>query len=165
MKNKKDRIAVIRELVQTKSLGSQEELLVELQDRGYEITQATLSRDLKQMQIAKVATREGGYMYVLPDVAASMRSGSPHVVSVHALTGVVSMECSTTVALIRTRPGYASSIAYDIDQASLPEVLGTIAGDDTIAVFPRSGYSTIALADSLCRALPRRLADEPRRDR
>ena len=62
MKNKKDRIAAIRDIIQSQSISSQEELMRELLIKGIEVTQATLSRDLKQMQIAKIATREGGYM-------------------------------------------------------------------------------------------------------
>ena len=122
MKNKKDRIAVIRDIIQSQSISSQDELLTQLLEKGFKVTQATLSRDLKQMQIAKIATREGGYMYVMPDVAA---------------------------------PGYASSIAYDIDMCALPEVMGTLAGDDTILVIPRSGFTTHQVAEALCAALPK----------
>ena len=70
MKNKIDRISVIRDIVQNQSIGSQDELLAQLQSKGFDVTQATLSRDLKQMQVAKIATRDGGYVYVMPDVAA-----------------------------------------------------------------------------------------------
>lgn len=156
MKNKKDRIAVIREVIQSISISSQEELLQELVKRGFEVTQATLSRDLKQMQIAKIATREGGYMYVMPDVAASVKSKMPpHFIPPKTVSGVVSIECSQVLIVVRTKPGYASSIAYDIDLSALPEVMGTVAGDDTILVIPRSGYTTQQVAEALCNALPR----------
>lgn len=156
MKNKKDRISAIREIVQGQSISSQDELLRVLVKRGFDVTQATLSRDLKQMQIAKIATRDGGYLYVMPDVAASMKNTTPgHFIPPHTLQGVVSMECSTVLIVVRTKPGYASSIAYDIDQSVLPEVMGTVAGDDTILVIPRSGYSTPQVAEALCRVLPR----------
>lgn len=158
MKNKKDRIAVIREVIQSQSISSQEELLRALELRGYEVTQATLSRDLKQMQIAKIATREGGYMYVMPDVAASAKSKvSPHFIPPKTVAGVVSIECSQVLIVIRTKPGYASSIAYDIDLSALPEVMGTVAGDDTILVIPRSGFTTQQVAEALCEALPKSL--------
>lgn len=158
MKNKKDRIAVIREVIQSQSISSQEELLRALEIRGYEVTQATLSRDLKQMQIAKIATREGGYMYVMPDVAASAKSKvSPHFIPPKTVAGVVSIECSQVLIVIRTKPGYASSIAYDIDLSALPEVMGTVAGDDTILVIPRSGFTTQQVAEALCEALPKSL--------
>lgn len=158
MKNKKDRIAAIREVIQSQSIGSQEELLKVLMTQGFSVTQATLSRDLKQMQIAKIATREGGYMYVMPDVAASAKSKvAPHIIPPKTVAGVVSIECSQVLIVIRTKPGYASSIAYDIDMSGLPEVMGTLAGDDTVLVIPRAGYTTNQVADALCAALPKAL--------
>jgi len=158
MKNKKDRIAAIREVIQSQSISSQDELLRALMDRGYEVTQATLSRDLKQMQIAKIATREGGYMYVMPDVAASAKNKiSPHFIPPKTVAGVVSIECSQVLIVVRTKPGYASSIAYDIDMSALPEVMGTVAGDDTILVIPRGGFTTQQVAEALCDALPKSL--------
>lgn len=157
MKNKKDRIAAIREIIQGKSIGSQEELLTELRQKGYEVTQATLSRDLKQMQIAKIATREGGYMYVMPDVAASVKhQPTPHFIPPQTIAGVVNVECSAVLIVVRTKPGYAGSIAYDIDMSAIPEVMGTIAGDDTILVIPRAGYTTTQVADSICRTLQKK---------
>lgn len=158
MKNKKDRIAAIREVIQSMSIGSQDELLKVLVTRGFEVTQATLSRDLKQMQIAKIATREGGYMYVMPDVAASAKSQvSPHIIPPKTVAGVVSIECSQVLIVVRTKPGYASSIAYDIDMSGMPEVMGTLAGDDTVLVIPRGGYTTNQVAEALCNALPKSL--------
>lgn len=154
MKNKKDRIACIREIVQSMSIGSQDELLRELDRHGFTVTQATLSRDLKQMQIAKIATREGSYMYVMPDVAATLKSSiAPHVIPPHTIAGVVSIECSSVLIVMRTKPGYASSIAYDIDMSSMPEVMGTLAGDDTLLIVPRGGYTTAEVADALVRTL------------
>ena len=158
MKNKKDRIAAIRDVIQSQSISSQEELLQQLLARGYEVTQATLSRDLKQMQIAKVATREGGYMYVMPDVAASAKNKVPvHIIPPKTVAGVLKIECSQVLIVIRTKPGYASSIAYDIDMSALPEVMGTVAGDDTILVIPRGGFTTQQVADAICAALPKSL--------
>lgn len=156
MKNKKDRIAAIREVIQNQSIGSQDELLKVLVTHGFAVTQATLSRDLKQMQIAKIATREGGYMYVMPDVAASVKTKvAPHIIPPKTVAGVVSIECSQVLIVIRTKPGYASSIAYDIDMSGLPEVMGTLAGDDTVLVIPRGGYTTNQVAEALCNALPK----------
>ncbi len=157
MKNKKERISAIRDIVQNQSIGSQEELLNQLHRRDFEVTQATLSRDLKQMQVAKIATRDGGYVYVMPDVAATLKGGiAPHFIQPHSIRGIISIECSSVLIIIKTKPGYASSIASDIDQAELKEVMGTIAGDDTILVIPRGGYTTTQVAESLCTILPRK---------
>lgn len=157
MKNKKERISAIRDIVQNQSIGSQEELLNQLHRRDFEVTQATLSRDLKQMQVAKIATRDGGYVYVMPDVAATLKGGiAPHFIQPHSIRGIISIECSSVLIIIKTKPGYASSIASDIDQAEHKEVMGTIAGDDTILVIPRGGYTTTQVAESLCTILPRK---------
>ena len=93
----------------------------------------------------------------MPDVAASMKSNlTNHFVSPHNIKGVVSVECSTVLVVVRTKPGYASSIASDVDQSLLPEVMGTVAGDDTILVIPRGGYTTNQVAEALCNILPRK---------
>ncbi|MBQ0058103.1 MAG: arginine repressor [Bacteroidales bacterium] len=157
MKVKKDRISAIREIIQSRDISSQQELLDILQQQGHKLTQATLSRDLKQMQIVKMSLRDGGYLYVMPDVAASMKSNlASHFVPPRNIKGIMSIECSTVLVVVRTKPGYASSIAYDIDQSMLPEVMGTVAGDDTILVIPRGGYNTNQVAESLCHVLPRK---------
>lgn len=156
MRNKKDRLVAIREIIQSQCISNQEELLRELVKRGYEVTQATLSRDLKQMRVSKVATREGGYMYVMPDVASTFKgNAAPRFVPKHTVVGVISIECSNVLIVIRTKPGYASSIAYNLDMSSLPEVMGTLAGDDTVLVIPRAGYTPAQVADALCNALPK----------
>jgi transcriptional regulator of arginine metabolism len=155
MKNKKDRIAVIRDIIQSQSISSQDELLTQLLEKGFKVTQATLSRDLKQMQIAKIATREGGYMYVMPDVAASAKNKvSPHFIPSKTVAGVVSIECSQVLIVVRTKPGYASSIAYDIDNAHIPLIIGTIAGDDTIMIVTEDGVPHNSVREALSSIIP-----------
>ena len=156
MKVKKDRLDTLRMIISSREMGSQDELLTALQQEGFKLTQATLSRDLKQMQVAKIATRDEGYVYVMPDVAATIKGGiAPHFIPPYSMKGIVSIECSSVLIVIKTKPGYASSIAYDIDMAELKEVMGTIAGDDTILVIPRGGYTTTQVAESLCAFLPK----------
>ncbi len=156
MKEKDDRLQAIREVIQTRDVGNQQELLEILQERGYKLTQATLSRDLKALRIVKMSLSEGGYLYVLPDVAASMEGNlTNHFVSPHNIKGVQSVECSTVLVVVRTKPGYASALASDIDQMMAPEIMGTVAGDDTILVIPRGGYNTNQVAEVLVKILPR----------
>ena len=69
MKNKVDRLQAIKEIIISHKISSQEDLLKQLTERGFDLTQATLSRDLKQLQIAKVAGKDGGYLYVMPETA------------------------------------------------------------------------------------------------
>lgn len=135
MKNKKTRLQVILELIQANCIGSQEELSKLLSTKGFDVTQATLSRDLKALKITKVATDMGGYMYIIPDsnnLQDKMLSvGRASVNSLHQ-GGVISIQFSGQMAVIKTRNGYASGLAYDIDMSKSPEILGTISGADTV---------------------------------
>ena len=120
------------EAFESKEVGSQEELLQELNREGFELTQATLSRDLKQLKVAKAASMNGKYVYVLPNNIMYKRSTDQSAGEMLRNNGFISLQFSGNIAVIRTRPGYASSMAYDIDNRECPAVLGTIAGDDTI---------------------------------
>lgn len=107
------------------------------------MTQATLSRDLKQLKVAKASSMTGKYAYVLPNSTVYRRlpeNNSP-VREMMKYTGFISINFSQNIAVIRTRPGYASSLAYDIDNHNLSEIVGTIAGDDTIMLVIREGVS------------------------
>jgi len=142
MKQKDDRIETIKMLISSKELGSQKEVLDELKKEGFVLTQATLSRDLKQLKVAKAASMNGKYVYVLPNETMYKRVHKP--LSARDMIknpGYLSFNTSGNMAIIKTRPGYASSIAYDIDNSDIPEILGTIAGDDTIFIVMKEGIN------------------------
>ncbi|WP_298072568.1 arginine repressor [uncultured Bacteroides sp.] len=132
MKKKANRLDAIKMIISSKEIGSQEELLQALGQEGFELTQATLSRDLKQLKVAKAASTNGKYIYVLPNDIMYKRHNHQSASEMLMFSGFVSLQFSHNVAVIRTRPGYASSIAYDIDNRKCSHILGTIAGDDTI---------------------------------
>ena len=135
MRIKKDRLETLRMIISSREMGSQEELLAALQEEGFKLTQATLSRDLKQLKVAKAASMGGNYVYVLPNVAMYKRVSSPaQVKEMMQVPGFLSINFSGNIGVIKTRPGYASSIAYNIDASNIPYILGTIAGDDTILI-------------------------------
>jgi transcriptional regulator of arginine metabolism len=131
MKNKLKRLHEIKEIISTSSIGSQEDLLNILSSRGYELTQATLSRDLKQLKVVKSPTAGGGYKYILPERNSARKATAEESYSI-AGNGFISITFSGLMAVIKTRPGYASSIAYEIDEKAPNEILGTVAGEDTI---------------------------------
>lgn len=132
MKNKNSRLEAVRRIVSEKDVKNQEQLMAMLSEQGFNVTQATLSRDLKKMKISKVANTYGEYVYVLPNHAVLKRVGDEqHSVS-QPRYGFVSLTFSGNMAVIKTKPGYAGSMAYDIDNSEIPGVLGTIAGDDTL---------------------------------
>lgn len=132
MKKKADRLDAIKMIISGKEISSQDELLQALENEGFVLTQATLSRDLKQMKVAKAANINGKYVYVLPNNILYKRSNDRTASEMLMTSGFLSLQFSKNIAVIRTRPGYASSMAYDIDNRECPYILGTIAGDDTI---------------------------------
>ena len=137
-----------------RQVGSQEELLQELNREGFELTQATLSRDLKQLKVAKAASMNGKYVYVLPNNIMYKRSTDQSAGEMLRNNGFISLQFSGNIAVIRTRPGYASSMAYDIDNNEFSEILGTIAGDDTIMLVLREGVAISKIRQLLSLIIP-----------
>lgn len=154
MKNKSTRLECIKMIISSRDIGSQEELLQALQVEGFELTQATLSRDLKQLKVAKAANTAGKYVYVLPNNILYKRSNERPANEMLMTTGFVSLQFSGNIAVIRTRPGYASSIAYDIDNRECSAILGTIAGDDTIMMVLREGVNEQEVRGFLSQIIP-----------
>lgn len=150
MKVKNSRMEALKLIISSKELGSQDEVLRELEKEGFKLTQATLSRDLKQLKVAKAASMNGKYVYVLPNETMYKRVHKPLPASeMMQMPGFVSINFSGNMGVIRTRPGYASSIAYNIDNGDIPEILGTIAGDDTIFIVTKPGAREIDIIDGL----------------
>lgn len=155
MKVKDKRLETIKMLISSKELGSQEDVLAELRKEGFNLTQATLSRDLKQLKVAKAASMNGRYVYVLPNETMYRRVRKPmSALEMIQSTGFVSINFSGNLCVIKTRPGYASSIAYNIDCCEMSEVLGTIAGDDTLFVAMKSGVTHNELLERLSEIFP-----------
>ena len=155
MKIKNDRLEALRMIISSQELGSQDELLAALKKEGFQLTQATLSRDLKQLKVAKAATMRGNYVYVLPNDTMYKRVSTPHMVrEMLQVPGFVSINFSGNMGVIKTRPGYASSIAYNIDNNHIEEILGTIAGDDTIFIVIKQGVTKENVIDALSEVVP-----------
>ena len=155
MKDKNNRLDAIKMIISSKEIGSQEELLQALSKEGFQLTQATLSRDLKQLKVAKAASMNGSYVYVLPNNTMYKRMVEPQSATEMMMNnGFKSIEFSRNIAVIKTRPGYASSLAYDIDVHDIYEILGTIAGDDTIILVLREEAAREALKQALSGIIP-----------
>jgi transcriptional regulator of arginine metabolism len=135
MANKRERQAVILELLGRREVGSQEDLRKLLLQRGWDVTQATLSRDLRELRVARVPTPAGARYSIADadsaDTRVTLDTLLPQLFA--AVDGVAEL------ALIRTVRGGAQPIAEAIDKEKWSEVIGTIAGDDTILVVCRSG--------------------------
>jgi transcriptional regulator of arginine metabolism len=153
MKAKMQRLVAIRELISDKEITSQEELVVLLKRKGFELTQATLSRDLKMLQVIKAPGFDGGYIYRLPQNQSVNKKNEPEVAR-FLYEGIVSVDVSGNMAVLKTKPAYASSIAAVIDGTNPFEVLGTIAGDDTIFMVVREGIERVDLIGLLFKIFP-----------
>ena len=134
------RQARIVAILSSRSVHSQGELAALLADDGIDVTQATLSRDLEELGAVKLRGADGGGgVYVVPEDGSPVRGVSGGTERVSRLLGelLVSTDASGNLAVLRTPPGAAHYLASAIDRAALPEVVGTVAGDDTILVIAR----------------------------
>ncbi|MEN8117420.1 MAG: ArgR family transcriptional regulator [Bacteroidota bacterium] len=154
MKNRTQRQLEIRNIIQNGNVHSQDELLVELKQKGFDLTQATLSRDLKSLQVAKVPHPARGYVYIIQGNGQNVNQAEQNRVN-YLADGYSDLQFSGNLAVLKTRPGYASSIAVVIDQANPWEIIGTIAGDDTILIIQREGISKADLINSLVKIMPK----------
>lgn len=155
MKEKTNRLEVLKMLISSKELSNQDEVLTALEAEGFHITQATLSRDLKQLKVAKAASMNGRYMYVLPNETMYKRvSSNVSAREMMQSSGFRSINFSGNMVVVKTRPGYASSIAYNIDNSDIPQILGTIAGDDTIFIVKGVGVTNDEIVEGLRHILP-----------
>lgn len=152
MKSKINRLSIIKEIIEKEPVSSQEELLLLLKKEGFDLTQATLSRDLKQLKISKVPDAESGYVYRTASSMEATRSKLP--IGNMFSDYFKSIEFSNNIAVIRTFSGYANSIAISIDSQNLFEIIGTIAGDDTILLVLREGVSSKQLKLALSKKFP-----------
>ena len=154
--SKKDRLAALRLVILSNELGSQEEVIQAMARQSIAITQATLSRDMKQLKVAKAANSEGRYVYALPEESAYRRVHRPQTPAQNILPspGYKSIQFSGNMGVIRTHPGFASSLASNIDQLTPRDVIGTIAGDDTIFIVLRDGAKHVDVVDHLSAIIP-----------
>jgi transcriptional regulator of arginine metabolism len=144
------RQARIVHLVSTMAIHSQTDLARLLAAEGVEVTQATLSRDLDELGAVKLRGADGGAaIYVIPEDGSPVRGVQGGTSRLARLLGelLVSAEGSANLVVLRTPPGAAQFLASAIDRAALHEVVGTIAGDDTVMVIAREPLTGRELAD------------------
>jgi len=139
VEDKHQRRTDIRQIIAVQNINSQNDLLELLIKKGHTVTQATLSRDLKQLKASKIPDEKGGYKYVIANDANEKKQISSY--DAFTMSGFVSIEFSGYLGIIQTKPAFSATIASAIDNAKLREVLGTIAGDDTILIIAREGFT------------------------
>ncbi|MFY9632148.1 MAG: arginine repressor [Candidatus Cybelea sp.] len=139
MKDRRQR--AILTLVATRPIHSQEELVTLLHRQGFEVTQATVSRDIKELRLTKVPITSGdsdAFKYVVPSAATNYVSRLHRAMAELTTT----IDASENLIVIHTAPGSAMMLASAVDEAAWPEILGTIGGDDTILIVVRSAEET-----------------------
>ncbi|MDA3907326.1 MAG: ArgR family transcriptional regulator [Bacteroidales bacterium] len=137
MSTKIGRLKIIQEIIIKNKISRQEDLLLLLINRGFDLTQATLSRDLHELKVGKIHDVHFGSIYFVPTEESEQ-----------ALRGALSVEFSNNLAVLKTEAGFANSVAVRIDNAAIGEVIGTIAGNDTILIIfkdniPKKNYLSI----------------------
>ena len=144
---KSQRQAKIMEIISNRNVETQEQLLILLQEEGFRGTQATISRDIKELRIVKELTGMGTYRYTVSsnEVSGSF-SNRLNTIFRECVTG---FDYANNIIVIRTLPGLASAAGSAIDSMSMSMVVGTLAGDDTVMVVMRDNNSAAAFCGEI----------------
>lgn len=144
---KSQRQAKIMEIISTQNVETQEQLLEALQKEGFRGTQATISRDIKELRIVKELSNMGTYRYTAS--ASEMDSSFTGRLNTIFRECVVSFDYAQNIIIIRTLPGLASAAGSALDSMNLNSVVGTLAGDDTVMVVMRDSNTAAALCGEI----------------
>ena len=147
MKNARQR--KILEIIEEFEIGTQESLIEKLREFGFEATQTTISRDIRQLHLVKGPTGMGTYKYVAPSPART------NLVTSHSSAlsdSVIRVEVSQNIVVIKTNPGMANAIGVCIDTMAIRGIIGSVAGDDTILIVVKDNETGVEVRDSLRRS-------------
>ena len=135
------------ELISRYEIDTQDELIERLRDHGFEVTQATVSRDIRELKIAKMMSGNGSYRYVLPKQSSDGASGMGFSNSL--IDSIVSVDHACNIVVLKTYSGLAQAVAVGIDGMNMHQVLGCVAGDDTIMIVSRDEECATVIADRI----------------
>ena len=141
------RQAAILDIITSNEIKTQEELSTHLRDRGYTATQATISRDIKELRLIKVASHSGGYQYSTPDQSST----ATHMTRLKNIFRecVVKVDRAQNLVVLKTLVGMANAAAAAIDAMKIRDIVGTLAGDDTVMVVMRDTNSAAAFCGEI----------------
>ncbi|MCD8199262.1 MAG: arginine repressor [Phascolarctobacterium sp.] len=128
------RHAKIKEIIDNNNIETQEDLAAALHREGINVTQATVSRDIKELMLVKEPDADGNYRYTYPKNHSEMLTSGRLEKTFR--NSILSIKASESLVIVHTLPGAGQAVAYAIDYMKWPEILGTIAGDDTVFVAP-----------------------------
>jgi len=147
---KKSRHAKIVELIEKYDVETQEDLAELLKEAGFQVTQATVSRDIRELQLSKIPTGDGRQKYVV------LKQDDSHLVDKYIRVlkdGLVSMDMAQNILVIKTVSGMASAVAVAVDAMKFKEIVGSIAGDDTIMMAVRTLEDTRTVMEKIHKML------------
>ena len=144
---KSQRQAKILEIISNKNIETQEQLLAELQAEGFRGTQATISRDIKELRIVKELTSLGTYRYTIS--ASDLGSSFSARLNTIFRECVISFDYAQNIIVVRTLPGLASAAGSAIDAMNLSTIVGTLAGDDTVMIVMRDTNAAATLCGEI----------------
>ena len=147
MRNKQGRQTRIRELLHEEAIDTHEKLAEVLHQQGIEVSQSTLSKDLRELGVVRVPQAKGGFRYTLPDSGATLRDR--HILERELQDFLVQAEQAANMVVVRTLSGHAQSVCESIDRIGWDEVVGTIAGENTIFIATRSESAVAAVIDKI----------------
>jgi transcriptional regulator of arginine metabolism len=142
---RKNRLEKIVDIITEHDVETQDELLEYLSAEGFEVTQATVSRDIRELKLIKGTSEHGAYKYMLPKAAKDERL---HISSALA-EAIIRVDYAQNMLVLHTYPGMAQAVATEVDRLGLAQLLGCVAGDDTIIAVARDTDSAAAISNQL----------------
>ncbi len=143
---KKNRQEKLLELISRYEIETQDELIERLRAAGFAVTQATVSRDLRELKIAKMTTGKGSYRYVRPK---QLHAGGAMKFNTSLIESIISVDHALNMVVLKTYPGLANAVAVTIDGMHEADILGCVAGDDTILIIAREVESADDIAERI----------------
>jgi len=143
---KTERQQKILEIIQNNEIETQEELVEILKEMGYDVTQATISRDIKELRLTKVLSENGKYKYAV--LSTNENIIAEKLIKVFT-ESIIKLDIADNIVVIKTINGAAQSAAAAIDSLSWPDVIGTIAGDDTIFVATSNNQNALRVIEKI----------------
>ncbi len=140
----------ILEIIENYNIETQEELIAKLKLAGFDVTQATVSRDIRELKLLKQMSDMGTYKYVLPK---NSNTENQHVYSRAIASSIKSVDSAFNDIVIKTYPGMAQAVAAGVDSLREPEILGCVAGDDSIIIIARDPDAAVSIAHRISKMI------------
>ena len=136
----------ILDIINNYDIDTQEALIAKLAEAGYNVTQTTISRDINQLKLVKAVTASGTYKYIVPDVK---RENNRTVMNSALTDAVIKIEAAKNIVVVKTLSGMANAIAVCVDSLNHDEIVGSVAGDDTIIIVTKDDSVADSMAHNL----------------